>query len=103
MGILAPKLRGGARGRVGWAATSAVVALVGFWVLGPGVGPPKPGLASVQSWGWGLGLKFSRMAWGIIMLMRFSTLVSSSPWSRLTKVKALPCLPILAVRPTRWT
>src|SRR2546430_2263246 len=37
MGILAPKLRGGARGTVGWLATSAVVSLVGFWVLGPGV------------------------------------------------------------------
>ena len=82
---------------------SAVVSLVGFWVLGPGVGPPKPGLASVQSWGWGLGLKFSKMAWGIIMLITFSTFVSSSPCSGVTKVNALPAAPMRAVRPTRWT
>ena len=67
----------GRSGTVGCAATSALVSLVGFWVLGPGVGPPKPGLASVQSPGWGLGLKPSSVAWGMTMLIRFSTLVSS--------------------------
>src|SRR5437588_719916 len=64
---------------------------------------PGVGFSSVQSEGVGRGSHPSIVAWGMIMLIRFSTFVSSGPWSLETKVNALPSAPIRAVRPTRWT
>ena len=109
MGILLPIVRGGAwivtgccgrtgAGRRGVRAVHA--ADVGFRVAGWLV---EPGLPSVQSAGAGRASKPSTSASGITMLIRFSTFVSSSPWSRLDERERLALAPMRAVRPTRWT
>src|SRR4051794_13554520 len=101
MGILLPIVRGGsAMGAVvvvdepglGLAAYACWKRLTGG--LAAPDGSKAPGLASVQSLGAGRGSKPSIVACGTTMLIRFSTLVSSSPWSLPTNVNALPCAPI---------
>src|SRR4051794_27960476 len=108
MGILLPSVRGGS---VTGAAPASAAAPVGpavgeadddaddadapyaRWnrlttgLLGPA--GPAPGFSSVQSDGGGFGSHPSIVACGMTMLIRFSTFVSSSPWSLATNVNAL--------------